>query len=153
MDKLVKIKKALGKILFNFEEVTVGDITYVYEKIEVGEPVFIFNDEGEKTPAPDGTIEIEGSTVVIKDGVIESIEPVEVVEEEMEDEPNPLAELELRVTDLEARMNEIVNILNDTVLAVEDFSKEPEAKPINKKDKVKENFKAAPESGASKFFK
>lgn len=171
MSKLNEIKKALGKILFNFDEAVVGDITYVFEKLEVGEPIFIYNEEGEKVPADDATFEYDGNTIVIKDGLIESIKPIESEEEETPadveleeeeeeapaDEPDKVAELEARVTDLELRLevtintvNELVSIMNDTVVAVDEFAKKPVAEKItNKFSTEKSNEKKI---GAKKYF-
>lgn len=175
MSKLNEIKKALGKILFNFEEMVVGEITYVYEKLEVGEPIFVYDEQGEKQPAEDATFESDGKVITIKDGLIESIEELEAEPEEEEEAPaeveleeeevvvedpveDPIVALEARVADLELRLevtintvNELVGILNETVVAVDEFSKEPVARKIKSKFKADESVVKGG-SKASKYF-
>lgn len=62
-----------------------------YENTEVGTPVFVVAEDGTQTPAPDGEHQIsETELLVVKDGLVvevKPVEPAEEVEEEMEVEP------------------------------------------------------------------
>lgn len=159
MNKLIEIRKALGKVLFNFEEVEVEGTVYLYDALEVGAEVYIFDENGEKVPAPDVTFEVEDKKVTVKDGKIESIEEIEVEEEEteeveMEDETEgettttDIEALEARVTTLELQVATLVENLTSTIDVVEEFASQEEGEKIEKKDKVKE----VPVSGAARFF-
>lgn len=157
MTKLNEIKKALGKILFNFAEMVVGEVTYVYESLEVGTDVFVYDAEGQKMPAPDATFESDGSTIVIAGGKFESITPIEpaVKLEETPTEPeivevvvevvNPL---EQRITDLETKFTELLAVVNGTVEAVEEFA----SQEVGEKIKPKKTFSGVETKGAARFF-
>jgi len=73
----------------NFADAKLTDGTIVSaEAFEPGQDLFILDEAGEKTPAPDGEHTLEdGSKVVVKDGKIESITKSEVedgIEEEVQ---------------------------------------------------------------------
>lgn len=148
MSKLVEIRKALGKLLFNFSETEVDGIVYVYETLAVGEEVFVYDEEGNKTPAPNATFELDGQKITIEDGRFSAIEPIEA--EDLEDEPKEDSDLEERVAALEIKVAEILAILNETVDVVETFATQENGQKIEKKVKVKEQ--KAEGRGPERFF-
>ena len=114
MNKFFKLAKAILKL----EEVKTDKETLIIEgEIEVGKPVFIETENGPE-PAVDGEYKLEDETViVIVEGLIAEIRPIEtpeeepvieepVKEEELEEEP-PIKPEEDKTTELEARIAEL----------------------------------------------
>jgi uncharacterized coiled-coil protein SlyX len=112
MNKFFKLAKAILKL----EEVKTDKETLIIEgEIEVGKPVFIETEEG-PVPAADGEYKLEDETViVIAEGVIAEVRPVEetpeeeVKPEELEEE-NPVEETpeeDPKIAELEARIKEL----------------------------------------------
>ena len=139
MGRLDSIKAKLAKLLIEVEmsqlKTDNGIFVYEGEEIAVGTALFIEDEEGNRTPAENGTYTLEdGKKIVVEDGkiaeIIEVEEPAEeeiveepaeeVAAEEVVEEPAPaeeqpaeeekdnVAELTKRVEDLEATMAEIV---------------------------------------------
>ena len=114
MNKFFKLAKAILKL----EEIKTDKETLIIEgEIEVGKPVFVETENGPE-PAVDGEYKLEDETViVIVEGLIAEIRPIEtpeeepVKEEELEEEPvietpeeDKTAELEARIAELEAEI-------------------------------------------------
>tara|TARA_R110000803_G_scaffold37563_1_gene80934 strand:+ start:9944 stop:11113 length:1170 start_codon:yes stop_codon:yes gene_type:complete len=99
MSKLKSILTMLTEVVSsesetNQTEVTLGsvksgdlDIQFEGEEIAVGSPVFVMN-EDEKVSLPDGSYKLDDSDkeIVVKDGSVESMEVIEVIEEEVAEE-------------------------------------------------------------------
>lgn len=104
MSKLSKIKLELSKILASFSEIKTDKAILYWptdEEIREGLEVYVVNEEGEYTEAPDGEYVDEAqNTIIVKEGRVESVtpkaeEPVEepaVVEEEVVAEETPSVE-------------------------------------------------------------
>jgi uncharacterized coiled-coil protein SlyX len=112
----------LAKMILKLEEVKTDKETLIIEGgVEVGKPVFVETEEG-PIPAADGDYTLEdGTVVVIVEGVITEIIPVETPEEKPEEleEENPLPEEDPKVAELEARIAELEAIIaeKDTRIA------------------------------------
>lgn len=112
----------LAKMILKLEEVKTDKETLIVEGgVEVGKPVFVETEEG-PIPAADGDYTLEdGTVVVIVEGVITEIRPVETSEEKPEEleEENPLPEEDTKVAELEARIAELEAIIaeKDTRIA------------------------------------
>lgn len=106
----------LAKMILKLEEVKTDKETLIVEGgVEVGKPVFVETEEG-PIPAADGDYTLEdGTVVVIVEGVITEIRPVENPEEKPEEleEENPLPEEDTKVAELEARIAELEAIIEE----------------------------------------
>jgi hypothetical protein len=153
MNKLFKMAKAILKLA----EIATDKETLIIEgEIEVGKPVFIETEEG-PVEANDGEYTLEDGTVlVITEGVIAEIKPVEAPEEEKpaeemeeetpeapENEPDPrIAELEAEIEALKKEIEEKdakIAELEGTVAEQEEKLKMSVETPITKKISNKEN--------------
>lgn len=157
MNKFFKLAKAILKL----EEVKTDKETLIIEgEIEVGKPVFVETENGPE-PAVDGEYKLEDETViVIVEGLIAEIRPVEtpeeepvieepVKEEELEEEPvieepeeDKTAELEARIAELEAEIetkDARIAELEATVAEQEEKLKMSVETPITKKVVSREN--------------
>ena len=95
-DELKRIRIALGKVLFNFAEVTsLEGFVFVYEgDLVEGIDIFTYDDAGERITAPDGVFTLEDGTVItIEGGMVKTIaapaseeEAAPIVEEEKQQE-------------------------------------------------------------------
>lgn len=106
MSKLSKIKLELSKILASFSEIKTDKAILYWptdEEIREGLEVYVVNEEGEYTEAPDGEYVDEAqNTIIVKEGRVESVtpkaeEPVEdpaVVEEVVAEETPAIEEVE-----------------------------------------------------------
>ena len=77
--KLSNIKTALAKILAQFERVSTdkGLLSFDGDELEVGMNVYLVDEEGNETPAPDGEYATdEGIIYVIADGKVAEIREV-----------------------------------------------------------------------------
>ena len=147
----------LAKMLLKLAEVKTDKETLVIEgEIEVGKPAFVEAEEG-PVPAADGEYVTEDGTVlVIAEGVIAEIKPVEAPEEEKpieemeeetpeapENEPDPrIAELEAEIEALKKEIEEKdakIAELEGTVAEQEEKLKMSVETPIKKKISNKEN--------------
>ena len=107
-EKLLK----LAKMLIKFTITEVGDIKWVHEGDFVeGIEVYIEDENGEMIPVADGEYVKDEVKIVVKDGKIDSLEPVEEepVEEPKEDER--LVELEAKIAEMEAKVAELEGII------------------------------------------
>lgn len=107
----------LAKMILKLEDVKTDKETLIVEgEVEVGKPVFVETEEG-PIPAADGDYTLEDGTVlVIVEGVIAEIRPVENPEEEKPEEleeENPLPEEDTKVAELEARIAELEAIIEE----------------------------------------
>lgn len=153
MNKLFKMAKAILKLA----EIATNKETLIIEgELEVGKPVFIETEEG-PVEANDGEYTLEDGTVlVIAEGVIAEIKPVEAPEEEKpveemeeeapeapENEPDPrIAELEAEIEALKKEIEEKdakIAELEGTVAEQEEKLKMSVETPIKKKISNKEN--------------
>lgn len=108
-EKLLK----LAKMLIKFTITEVGDVKWVHEgEFIEGVEVYIEDENGEMIPVADGEYVKDEVKIVVKDGKIDSFEPVE---EKMEEEPieDPVDEpkLDEKVTELEAKIAELEGII------------------------------------------
>lgn len=153
MNKFFKLAKAILKL----EEVKTDKETLIIEgEIEVGKPVFIETEEG-PVPAADGEYKLEDETViVIAEGVIAEVRPVETPEEEVKpeeleeekpveetpEEDPKIAELEARIKELEAEIetkDARIAELEGLVAEQEEKLKMSVEEPITKKVINREN--------------
>lgn len=152
MNKFFKLAKAILKLA----EVQTDKATLIVEgELEVGKPVFVETEEG-PVPAEDGEYVLEDETViVIAEGVITEVRPVEApveenpeeleeekpVEETPEEDPK-VAELEARIKELEAEIetkDARIAELEGLVAEQEEKLKMSVEEPITKKVVNKEN--------------
>lgn len=157
LKSLKEIRQALGRVLFNFEEVTTSDgliITYTGE-LAVGAKVYTYDENGETIPLADGTYELTviGSIVVLNGEISEIIKPTDVVKpkdesEDAEDFSVKIKQLEDKVT---AKFEEVNNILNSIITKYEEFSNQIVDKPVEKQKIVIEDTKLSG-SKAVKYF-
>lgn len=108
-EKLLK----LAKMLIKFTITEVGDVKWVHEgEFIEGVEVYIEDENGEMIPVADGEYVKDEVKIVVKDGKIDSFEPVE---EKMEEEPieDPVEEPkeDEKVTELEAKITELEGII------------------------------------------
>ena len=150
MKKLLK----LAKMLLKLGEIKTDKTTLIIEgELEIGKPVAV-EVEGELIPAENGDYTMEdGTIIVITDGVIAEIKPVEEpVTEEMEEEtpveekPDEkdakIAELETKITELEtviAEKDAKIAELETKIAEQEEKLKMSVEKPLTKKNKNTEN--------------
>ena len=153
MNKFFKLAKAILKL----EEVKTDKETLIIEgEIEVGKPVFVETEEG-PVPAADGEYKLEDETViVIAEGVIAEVRPVETPEEEVKpeeleeekpveetpEEDPKVAELEARIKELEAEIetkDARITELEAKVAEQEEKLKMSVEEPITKKVINREN--------------
>ena len=115
-EKLLK----LAKMLIKFTITEVGDVKWVHEgEFIEGVEVYIEDENGEMIPVADGEYVKDEVKIVVKDGKIDSFEPVE---EKMEEEPiedpvdepkldEKVTELEAKITEMEAKVAELEGII------------------------------------------
>jgi len=150
-NELIEIRKRLGKLLFNFAEVTTDEgLVLVYDgELAEGLEIFVYNEEGEKMPAPNGDYKMEGITITITDGKITKIEkPEETVEEPVEEVEQKLDFS--RVEALESRVAELTGILDKVMNVVTKFAKEPVTEKAS--DIEVKGIQTNPKNKATKFF-
>lgn len=105
MSKLAKIKLELSKILASFSELKTDKAILYWptdEEIREGLEVYVLDENGEYSEAPDGEYTDEAeNTIVVREGRIESITPKaeepaveETVEETVVAEETPIEEVE-----------------------------------------------------------
>lgn len=103
MSKLAKIRLQLSQILASFSELKTDKAILYWptdEEIREGLEVYVLDENGEYSEAPDGEYADEAeNTIVVKDGKVESITPkAEAVEETVEEtvvaEETPAEEVE-----------------------------------------------------------
>lgn len=115
-EKLLK----LAKMLIKFTITEVGDVKWVHEgEFIEGVEVYIEDENGEMIPVADGEYVKDEVKIVVKDGKIDSFEPVE---EKMEEEPiedpveepkedEKVTELEAKIAEMEAKVAELEGII------------------------------------------
>lgn len=115
-EKLLK----LAKMLIKFTITEVGDVKWVHEgEFIEGVEVYIEDENGEMIPVADGEYVKDEVKIVVKDGKIDSFEPVEEkMEEEPIEDPNEepkedekVAELEAKIAEMEAKVAELEGII------------------------------------------
>lgn len=119
-EKLLK----LAKMLIKFTITEVGDVKWVHEgEFIEGVEVYIEDENGEMIPVADGEYVKDEVKIVVKDGKIDSFEPVEEpIEEQLEEEPveepkdepkedEKVAELEAKIAEMEAKVAELEGII------------------------------------------
>ena len=119
-EKLLK----LAKMLIKFTITEVEDVKWVHEgEFIEGVEVYIEDENGDMQPVADGEYVKDNVKIVVKDGKIDSLEPVEEepveepkeepieepVEEPKEDER--VAELEAKIADMETKIVELEGII------------------------------------------
>lgn len=164
-EKLMAIKKELGKVLFNFAEASAvdGTILIYTDTLEVGKEVFVYDTNNDAIPAPDGKYDIEGiGTIVVAGGKITEVIPVEaVVEEEGEAEETFAAETPafdaskyVTIEDfkkLSEKIDSFGNVVKQLFSEVDEMVEKPVEviKTLNQRKPVKD---AMGENKASKYF-
>lgn len=159
LEKLMTIKKELGKVLFNFAEASAVDGTVLIytDTLEVGVEVFVYDSNNEAIPAPDGKYDVEGmGTIVVAEGKISEIIPVEVIEEKVEEtdmkvEVNPDYVSKDELNKVSEKLDKVVKIVEQLFSEVQEFSEKPVEdvkNPIQRKP-IKE---AMGQTNASKYF-
>ena len=130
-DRLIEIKKALGKVLFNFEEAVASDGTVLVwdGTLAEGTLVYVFDENGDKQPAPNGTylIDMVGSVEVV-DGIVKAI-----VDPTKQEPPLEASVEDPRIKELEAKVTELAGIVNQLFSVVEKIGETPIATPATKK--------------------
>ena len=158
MTNLKEIRQALGKVLFNFEEVVTSEglvITYTDELV-VGTKVYTYDEAGETIPLPDGTYElvVVGSIVVVGGEVTEIIKPNDATAP-TENTVAPTNDFKVQLEEMENKFNaklaEFGTILQSILAKYEEFSVQVVDKPVEKKVVV-EDVKTS-DSKATKYFK
>lgn len=93
-DKIIELKKSVGKFLKNLNEIEVkmeaedGSHLLVDGDLVVGTGVYVYDETGDIVPAPDGQYNVPGfGEIVVADGVITEVMP------EQEDEGDELVEM------------------------------------------------------------
>ena len=107
-------------MLIKFTITEVGDVKWVHEgEFIEGVEVYIEDENGEMIPVADGEYVKDEVKIVVKDGKIDSFEPVE---EKMEEEPiedpveepkedEKVTELEAKIAEMEAKVAELEGII------------------------------------------
>lgn len=158
LKSLKEIRQALGRVLFNFEEVTTSDgliITYTGE-LAVGAKVYTYDEAGETIPLPDGTYElgVVGSIVVVGGEVTEIIKPNDATAP-TDNTVDPTNDFKVQLEKMENKFNaklaEFGTILQSILAKYEEFSVQVVDKPVEKKVVV-EDVKTS-DSKATKYFK
>ena len=158
LKSLKEIRQALGRVLFNFEEVTTSDgliITYTGE-LAVGAKVYTYDEAGETIPLPDGTYElgVVGSIVVVGGEVTEIIKPNDATAP-TKNTVAPTNDFKVQLEKMENKFNaklaEFGTILQSILAKYEEFSVQVVDKPVEKKVVV-EDVKTS-DSKATKYFK
>ena len=149
--KMSKLKEAIKNLLLQFNEVETdkGLLTWSEDELAVGIQVYVDN-----LPAPDGEYKTADNVVLVANGVVTEIKPIEVeaepeVEtipvkaEEVEAEPakDIVAELEAKIVELEAKIAELEAKLAEPV--VEPIEAEFESQVTNSDLKLKRALEAA----------
>lgn len=112
MDKNKLIK--LAKLVMKFSEVTTDKGTLIIDgDLAVGNEVSV-EVEGEYKPAEDGEYLTEIEKITIKDGKVESIEAIEVEEEEVTEEPKEEPKEEIILSKLEVKQQEFSQSYEET---------------------------------------
>ena len=163
--KLLKLAKMLLK--FKIVESDKGNLI-IDSDLAIGAEISIEDENGNVIPAPDGEYVIDNQKVAIKDGKIESIEPIEeepveeVTEEVIEEmaetdsnetisEPEP-DEKDLRIAELEGLLKDrdlIIEELTAKIKELEEKLNKPVEEPVKMSATVKEKTSANP---ALKYF-
>jgi len=134
-EELIKIKKALGKVLFNFSEAQASDGTVLVwdgDLVE-GTLVYVFDENGDKQPAPNGKymIDMVGEVEVV-DGIVKAI----VVPEQAQEptvEASSVVEDNPKVKELETKVDELKALVSQLFSVVEKLGETPVATPATKK--------------------
>ena len=107
-EKLLK----LAKMLIKFTITEVGDVKWVHEgEFIEGVEVYIEDENGEMIPVADGEYVKDEVKIVVKDGKIDSFEPVEEKMEEEPKEDEKVTELEAKIAEMEAKVAELEGII------------------------------------------
>ena len=154
LSKAKKIK--LAKILSFVKEIpTDKGIIVIDGETEIGNDVFIYDEKGEATPAPDGEYKSENIVIVIEGGkitevkevkkeeeiVIKKEEPAEepVIEEVVEEMEETTEELHTRIAELVADVaerDEKIKELSEKLKEYEEKETKPVAEPAEEEKPV-----------------
>lgn len=190
MTKLELIKTKLASLLLQFATIKTDKAVLEYdgEELKVETEVFVVDENGERKPAEDGNyVTEEGKTIVVADGKVteilekeEEVEPTEeekpeedveaedVVEETPAEEPTeevveePKDEIAERVTALEAKLEELIAIVeklvekteNDNTAVDERLSKIEKmsaAKPVEAEIELSKTLKKTGDAKLDRF--
>lgn len=185
MSKLKVIKEKLAKILLQFATIKTDKAVLEYdgEELAVGAKVYVEDENGERQPAADGDYVTEDEkTIVVANGEVAEIrekedevepteEPVEEPEEleetpaeEPVEEPaeEPKDELADRVAALEAKVEELIGIVQTLVSKVEEtetateerlskIEKMSAAKPVEKEMEATKNIRKTGDAKVDRF--
>lgn len=184
MSKLKLIKEKLAKILLQFATIKTDKAVLEYdgEELAVGAKVYVEDENGERQPAADGDYVTEDEkTIVVANGEVaeirekeEEVEPTEEPAEETEEmeeteetpaeEPaeEPKDELADRVAALEAKVEELIGIVQTLVSKVEEtetateerlskIEKMSAAKPVEKEMEATKNIRKTGDAKVDRF--
>lgn len=149
MNKLKKLAFMLAKQMNKFATIETDKGTLTYEGVlEVGTAVFVIDENGDESPAPDGDYVFESMIYTITGGVITDVREPATRVEEMEDASVESgfitkSEFDAFVSEISLWKEEVTKIISDLVSVQEDvemkFNKIKEtsvAKSINSEKKV-----------------
>ncbi|MFA7689222.1 MAG: hypothetical protein WCX96_03960 [Bacilli bacterium] len=157
-EELIKLRKMVSKLIFSFEEISTNEgFTLIYDgELAENVEVYTYDENGEKIIAPDGVYNIENwGSLTIENGIVIKVEKiqeetetettetetevemesteVETTEKETEvDFEDKLNQLENKLNQLENKFNDLLTIVNGLVKNVQEFSKQPVDKKIEK---------------------
>ena len=155
-----KLKRALMSLIMEFNNLMTDKANLYWNEdtdIQEGYSVFVDGEGDEKVPAPDGEYTSEDKVIVVENGIVkeikpvemptedpkpeEPVEPVQAVEEpapaaepEMPVEPAPVVVVEddedMKIRELEDRIAKLETDLAELVAKVAEISTAPAAAPV-----------------------
>ena len=131
--EVVEENTAISQNFAEYETAT-GVKVKIYGEIAVGVPVVVIAEDGTESPAPDGEHEIVGvAKIVVKDGLISEIMPLEEEKPEVEIEVEASEEMAeaMPVADITAELQDRIVVLegklDELMKKIEGMSKATEA--------------------------
>ena len=155
-----KLKRALMSLIMEFNNLMTDKANLYWNEdtdIQEGYSVFVDGEGDEKIPAPDGEYTSEDKVIVVENGIVKEIKPVEMPAEEPKpeepvepvqtaEEPAPVAEPEMpvepapvvvveddedmKLRELEDRIVKLETDLADLIAKVAEISTTPAAAPV-----------------------
>lgn len=146
LSKAKKIK--LARLLSFVKELTTDKGLVVLDgEAEIGNEVFIYDENGEATPAPDGEYTTNEIVIVIEGGKITEVKEVKkedpteetIVEETVAEMEETTEELHVRIAELEAdvaQRDEVIKQLTEELEKYKEKEKTPVAEPAEEETNV-----------------
>jgi hypothetical protein len=167
---MTNLKKMIGD-LFNFynekidlKEIKVGEVTIKYDELVKDSKIYQVI-EGVESPLQGGTYVIEGIEITVEEGIITNVkseeEKVEMKDEENKEEKKEeeekvgmslIEETDLRIKNIENKIDEIVGVIGELMEKINGKQKETEENFSKKVKELEENFEKINQSSISKKY-